>query len=71
MLRETNAASTQLLMQPGLASGKSGNPMPSAFAGQARRHGSSEQVSGLTGAAVLQQGAHKVVLAMVEKVRNP
>ena len=74
LLRETNAASIQFLMQPGLASTTAGAVPTTAgasrppFSTEARSDGRAHATGTAAAAATLQQGARKVVLAMVEKV---
>ena len=71
LLRKTNAAATQLLTQPGIASGTDKASVPAAFATEGTWDDSLQHKDGLAAAAVLKQGAQKVVLAMVEKVSQP
>ena len=81
LLRETNAASIQFLMQPGLASTTAGAVPATAgavpataeasrppFSTEARSSGRAHANGTAAAAVTLQQGARKVVLAMVEKV---
>lgn len=71
LLRETNAAATQLLTQPSIASGTDEASVPAAFAEEGITDGSLQHKDRLAAAAVLQQGAQQVVIAMVEKVSQP
>ena len=74
LMRKTNAASIQFLMQPGLASTTAGAVPATAEASrpscstEARSDGRAHANGTAAAAAALQQGARKVVLAMVEKV---